>query len=126
GSTGLGENEQVGVSSTDGLTPVFNLAQGPPPLIVPTPASLTPSLFNGQGISYIPYHTKVPYIEEYQLDVQRELPGGVLLEAAYVGSHGLHIALAADSNQIPENMLYHFTGPGVNMQPYRPYTQYQG
>lgn len=126
GSTGLGENEQVGVSSTDGLTPVFNLAQGPPPLIVPTPASLTPSLFNGQGISYIPYHTRVPYMEQYQLDVQRELPGGVLLDAAYVGSHGIHIALAADSNQIPEGLLYHFTGPGVDMQPYRPYTQYQG
>jgi hypothetical protein len=126
GSTGLGENEQVGVSSTDGLTPVFNLAQGPPPLIVPSAASLTPSLFNGQGISYIPYQTKVPYMEEYQLDVQHEMSEGVLLEAAYVGSHGEHIALAADSNQIPQNMLYHFTGPGVNMQSYRPYTQYQG
>ena len=126
GSTGLGENSQVSVSSTDGLTPVFTLAQGPPPLIVPTAATLTPYLFNGQGISYIPYNTKDPYIEQYQFDIQHDLPGGILLEAAYVGSRGLHIALAADSNQIPQNMLYHFTGPGVNMQPYRPYTQYQG
>lgn len=126
GSTGLGENEQVGVSSTDGLTPVFNLAQGPPPLIVPMRASLTPYLFNGQGISYIPYHTPVPYLEEYQMDVQRELPHGVLVEAAYVGSHGVHIALVSDSNQVPRDMLFRFTGPGVNMQPYRPYPQYQG
>jgi len=126
GSTGTGLTQQVSVNSTDGLTAVFNLAQGPPPLIVPTPASLTPSLLNGQPVSYIPYHTRTPYIQQYQLDVQYELPRGIVLDAAYVGSKGQHIALAADYNQIPADLISNFTNPGVNMAVYRPYSQYQG
>jgi hypothetical protein len=126
GSTGTGLTQQVSVNTTDGLTPAFNLAQGPPPLIVPSPATLTPSLLNGQGIGYIPYHTKTPYIEQYQLDVQYELPRGIVLDAAYVGSKGQHNALAADFNQIPANLISNFTNPGVNMAVYRPYPQYQG
>lgn len=126
GSTGVGLTSSVSVSSTDGLTPVFNLAQGPPPLIVPTPATLTPALLNGQPVSYIPYHTRVPYVAQYQLDLQYELPRGIVLDAAYVGSKGMHLALAADFNQIPANLISKFTNPGVNMAQYRPYPQYQG
>ncbi len=125
GSAGIGISGQNSLSSTNGLTAVFNLSQGPPSPIYSTVSELTPQLFNGQAVSYIPYHTKVPYMQEYQLDVQHEFRAGIIADAAYVGSHGEHIALAADSNQIPQNQLYHFTGPGVNMAPYRPYTQYQ-
>lgn len=126
GSTGIGLTQEVSVSTTDGLTPVFNLAQGPPPLIVPSPSTLTPALLNGQPVSYIPYHTKVPYMEQYQFDIQRELPRGIILDAAYVGSTSQHVALAADFNQIPANLISNFTNPGVNMAVYRPFPQYQG
>jgi hypothetical protein len=125
GSTGQGLTQQVSVVSTNGLGGIFNLAQGPPPLIVPTVATLTPELLNGQAISYIPYRTKVPYIEQYQLDVQYELPRGIVLDAAYVGTKGQHNALGADFNQIPANLISKFTNPGVNMAVYRPYPQYQ-
>lgn len=34
---------------------------------------------------------KDPYIQQWNLSVQRELPGNILISAAYVGSHGSHL-----------------------------------
>jgi hypothetical protein len=125
GSAGLGITAQNSVSSTNQITPVFNLQQGPPPPIYPTKATLTPELLNNQGISYIPYHTPLPYMEQWQLDIQHELPGAIVADIAYVGSRGVNIARAADEDQVPANLIFN-AASGANMQLYRPYPQYQG
>jgi hypothetical protein len=125
GSPGLGYTAQNSESSTDLVTPVFNLAQGPPSPIYPTNATRTPDLLNGQGVAYIPYHTPVTSVDQWQLDIQRQLPQRILLDIAYVGTRGVNIPLAADENQVPESLIYH-AASGADMQQYRPYTQYQG
>ena len=125
GSPGLGYTAQNSDSSSDLITPVFTLAQGPPLPIYPTNATRTPSLFNGQGVSYIPYKTPVTSVDQWQLDIQHQLPRRILLDVAYVGTRGIDIPLAADVNQIPANLIYH-AASGANMQQYRPYPQYQG
>jgi hypothetical protein len=125
GSAGLGYTAQNSQSSTDQITPVFNLAQGPPPPIYPTDATRTPELLNNQGISYIPYHTPVPYMEEWQLDVQHQFPGGIVADIGYVGSRGVHVALASDADQVPANLIFN-AASGANMQQFRPYPQYEG
>jgi hypothetical protein len=43
------------------------------------------------GISAIDPHLKNPYIEQFSLGVQRELPLGMLLETTYVGNVGHHL-----------------------------------
>jgi hypothetical protein len=44
------------------------------------------------GINWgIDNHVKTPYVEAFNLSVQRELPGGFLLDAAYVGRLGRHL-----------------------------------
>ena len=44
------------------------------------------------GINWgIDNHIKTPYVEAFNLSVQRELPGGFLLDAAYVGRIGRHL-----------------------------------
>ncbi len=83
GSPGLGYTAQNSDSSTDLITPVFSLAQGPPPPIYPTDATRTPSLLNGQSISYIPYNTPVTSVDQWQLDIQHQLPQRILLDVAY-------------------------------------------
>ena len=124
GAEGLGISGTNSLTETDGLNPVFTLSKGAPQPIFTTTANLKPDSFNGQPVSYIPFHTKTPYIEEYQLDVQHEFHGGIVADAAYVGSRGKHIAVALDTNQVPASLISNFTGPGVNMNPYRPYTQF--
>jgi hypothetical protein len=44
------------------------------------------------GINWgIDNHVKTPYVEAFNLSVQRELPGGFLLDVAYVGRLGRHL-----------------------------------
>ena len=44
------------------------------------------------GINWgIDNHVKTPYVESFNLSVQRELPGGFLIDAAYVGRLGRHL-----------------------------------
>jgi hypothetical protein len=124
GPQGLGYTAQNSQSSSDNRTPVFNLAQGPPLPVYPTDATRTPDLLNGQSISYIPYHTPSAYAEQWQLDVQHELPRALLVDVAYVGSRTVHETLAGDYNQVPQNLIYH-AAQGADMQQYRPYPQFQ-
>ncbi len=44
------------------------------------------------GINWgIDNHIKTPYVQAFNLSIQRELPGGFLLDSAYVGRIGRHL-----------------------------------
>jgi hypothetical protein len=46
------------------------------------------------------------YNEQYNLDIQRELPWGIFLDIAYAGSHGVHLQqYQTDLNQISDSMI---------------------
>jgi hypothetical protein len=130
----LGQNtydgdEVLGISGTnsrtetDSLTPVFTLAQGPPPPIFTTTANLRPDTLNGQSVGYTPYNTKVPSIEEFQLDTQYEFGKGIIADLAYVGTVGRHLAQSADFNQVPAADIHLFNGSN-SLAAYRPYPQF--
>jgi len=53
------------------------------------PNSFAPSGF--PVITITPAHFPTPYSQAWNLDVQRQLPGQMLFEAAYVGSTGTHL-----------------------------------
>jgi hypothetical protein len=78
--------------------------------------------YNGQGggnIPYMPYNTPVGRVYQWTASVQRQLEGGMVAEAAYVGSHGTGLEFQEDINQLPGNKL----GQG---QSARPFPQYVG
>src|SRR5271170_755246 len=59
----------------------------------------------GQNITVAPYTTyKAPYVQQFNLDIQRELPGGIFVDAAYAGSLGRHLPnpTATQIDQIPD------------------------
>jgi hypothetical protein len=76
---------------------VFNLAQGPQPL---DPATILnnqpkgpngrPILPNGVTAFILPKTLRLPTSDQWNLTVQRQLPGDISVEAAYVGSKGTH------------------------------------
>ncbi|HEX4228818.1 MAG TPA: TonB-dependent receptor [Bryobacteraceae bacterium] len=47
----------------------------------------------GQNISLIDPAAKSPYVEQYSIDVQRQLPGSIALELGFVGSKSAHLTL---------------------------------
>jgi hypothetical protein len=57
------------------------------------------------GINWgIDNHLKTPYVEAFNLSVQRELPGGFLLDTAYVGRLGRHLIQQLDLAE-PVNLV---------------------
>jgi hypothetical protein len=54
-----------------------------------------------------PYVDPKPgYVQQYNLDVQRELPGGIFVDVAYAGSKGVHLQqYSTNINQIPDSFV---------------------
>lgn len=61
--------------------------------------------FLGQGISFFNEKPLSPYNQRWELSLQRELPGGWVAEAAYVGNRGTHIEITRNINALPNQYL---------------------
>jgi Carboxypeptidase regulatory-like domain len=51
-------------------------------------------------LTSIPNKALWPYMQQWNLSVQRELPSHIIFSAAYVGSKGTHLTLLSNGNQI--------------------------
>ncbi len=81
--------------------PGFQLAAGPTQIIQPSGNSLGPLSFLGNNVTYFETERPTPTQQQWNLTVQRELPGAMLVELAYAGSHGTHIlGYGYDLNQL--------------------------
>ena len=94
--------------------------EGQPPLVVNSYQSFVPGTSNGNsgylniggaaagtGSEYFPIQVYSipdkavwPYVQQWHLDVQREVSHGTLVTVAYVGSKGTHLSLQRDINQL--------------------------
>ena len=49
---------------------------------------------------------KPGYVQQWNLDLQRELPGGFFMDVAYAGAHGVHLQqYSTNINEIPDSLL---------------------
>ncbi|PYV91032.1 MAG: hypothetical protein DMG05_08355 [Acidobacteria bacterium] len=98
---GYQSNNRI-VSTDGGVTPAFFLDQGFPVDRFPSPPFIDPSVVNN-GVPY--YMAREdghsPYLQNWNINIQRELPGRFLVDAAYVGSKGTRLI----SNLLPTNQL---------------------
>src|SRR5262249_8769607 len=79
----------------------------PPPLTDPGPYP------SGYDVKTVDRNLKTGYSLQYSLALQRELPGGVLFEAAYVGSPGHPQPVVVNVNQAhPDGTPAPFPGVG--------------
>jgi hypothetical protein len=100
---------------TDGVTPILTVTGGFP-VVDPsniTGASVTTSAEGAET------RLHAPVLDEWNLNVQQELPGSFLVEVAYVGSKATHLQSILDLNQDP------VPGPG-DIQARRPFPQFGG
>ena len=113
GVTNLNVN-QIGFSSStalvssldNGQTYVANLANPfPNGFIRPRGAAAGASTFLGQNVSFFDQNLRNPYVQHWQMAVQHQFPGSLLLEASYVGSRGTRLLTTQDRNPIPRQYL---------------------
>ena len=52
------------------------------------------------ALTQIPTKAIWPYVQQWNLNVQKELPGNIVASVAYVGSKGTHLTLQSNANQL--------------------------
>ncbi len=87
------------------------------PTQLPAP-SVRPSSFftppqqlraNSPPVAVFAPQMKLPTVHEWNISLQRELPWGLVMQAAYIGRRGEHLFMAYDINQInPDPVLQSF------------------
>ncbi len=94
---------------SDGITPVLTVSGGFP--------SLNLSQAKFAGVTSVDSRLHAPVNDEWNFNIQNQLPGNILFEVAYVGAKSTHLQVLVDHNQDPT------PGPG-SVQSRRPYPQY--
>jgi len=84
------------VNDTQDQTTCFRQMQQGYAVGLASPANFDPKKVTSR---YIPKNFATGYVQSYHLGVQRQLPGGVVLDVAYVGNKGTHLQVLADYNQ---------------------------
>lgn len=88
-----------------GVTPAFNWNGGFPS--VPLGPFFNPAFANGGSTSYMqPNGAREPMVQNFNVGMQRQIPGGVVIDASYVGTSMHHIIVGNyDLNQLnPSNL----------------------
>ncbi|MBZ5563916.1 MAG: carboxypeptidase-like regulatory domain-containing protein [Acidobacteriia bacterium] len=88
----------------------WTLSQGAPSIQFPDLTANRKNDFQYVGVSSANIYgfikgDKDPYIQQWNFSIQRELPGNILISAAYVGSHGSHLLEDEfrNTNQVPKS-----------------------
>jgi len=98
--------------SPDGVTFPITLSGGFPAVDLNAPLVIGPTT----GVNTVARQYTPPYMQMWNMNIQRQIRGNILVEAGWVGNNGHHLASNVQLNQVPANLL----GPG-NAQARRPY-----
>ncbi len=69
----------------------FQFSIGPSSLLVPRGVAGGPSAFRGQNVRFQELRQPTPYVQQWNLMLQRELWGRFVLAATYAGNRGVHL-----------------------------------
>jgi trimeric autotransporter adhesin len=105
-STSQNNYGQVGYAQN---TPSPQSAPGTPPTVSinnPFPNGLVPIVGNaarslggvGTNISYVDQNSTAPRVQQFSVDLQRELPGSQAITVSYLGSRGDHLSLGGSND----------------------------
>ena len=76
----------------------------------------------GQSFNLIDPYARSPYVEQYSLDIQRQLPGSIALEVGFVGSKSAHLTLGtATINSNALNPAYLSEGSALTQSVANPF-----
>jgi hypothetical protein len=95
------------VASIDSNRTPFTTIADPFPsgMVEPTGATLGLATELGNAISFLDSRRVLPYVQQWQLSFQRELPSRAVLEAAYVGVQSLKLLEDFSLNEKPDVYL---------------------
>jgi len=119
GTSGFEASTAV-VASLNGVTPL-NYLDNPYPtgIVLPSGNSLGGATLLGQNIRFSDRNISQSYSAQWNLNIQRELPGQILFEVGYAGNRGLKLQQDLELNQLPDSALS--LGDGLRTQVTNPF-----
>lgn len=115
-----GFNANVNTTTVNnGITPAMLVENGYPTFT--PPPFISPTYDNFSGTNWTPKSSGLPgIINDYTLDIQRQLPAGMLLDIGYIGNTGQHLESAlVNPEQLPIADIATY-GNGTLGSPYNP------
>jgi hypothetical protein len=115
---GVGNGYSAFGSSTqtaNDFEPVMQFNSPSPNLTHPTSADLTPSLLNGQSVTYLPKDIPSEYQEQYSVGIQHVI-AGYLFDVSWIGADIHNKIFSTNHTQIPASEL------GVSTHPFPQYS----
>ena len=118
-SAGFSQRSNAVVSTDGNLTPAVNLTNAfanlnGGTLLSPVGSSKGSSSFLGESLTANYYNRPLPYSHQFSFDIQRELPGNMLAEVAYVGNVTKKLPINVTGvNAVAEQYLNRRTSAGV-------------
>ena len=79
------------VAQGGGPFKAFQLSVGPSSLLQPLGVAGGPSAFRGQNVRFQELRQPTPYVQQWNLTIQRELFAKFVVAATYAGNHGVHL-----------------------------------
>lgn len=106
GASGFFTTSTYVASLNGGLTPGNHLSNPFPNGFTQAPGS-QPGLGSqiGQTLNTVIRYNRTSYAQEWNLNIQRELPLGILFDIAYVGNKGTGLPVNIQFNQLPDQYL---------------------
>ncbi len=104
---GFSQTTQFTATNNNYLSPATTLSDPFPgaSIVQPAGSSKGAGTYLGQAISIFDPQIRNPYTIRWELSVQRELPGQMVLEVAYIGNHALHLPINTQLDYIPRQYL---------------------
>ena len=103
---GFSQVTQFPATTNNYLSPTTTLSNPfPNGIASPAGAANGTGTFLGQQVLFYNPQTVNPYSMRWDLSIQHELPGHIVLEVAYTGNHAIHLAGNVQLNEIPRQYL---------------------
>lgn len=101
-------------STPTGFTPAVTVDNPfPSGVLLPAGASAGPGVGVGTSLNGFTYHDPVPYQQQWNVGVERELTTDLALNVNYVGGHGVHLPMNLRPNDLQPQ---YFGAPGSTSQ----------
>jgi hypothetical protein len=90
---------------TNGFSPAFYWDTGFPSSVIQFPPTISPSIANGQGPTWITANrNNLPRYQNYSLTIERQVGSSMLVRAFYTGNHATRLPAPAQALGLLDNM----------------------
>lgn len=102
---GYSQTTQFVATNNNYLSPANTLSDPFPSGILPATGPSGYGTFLGQSVTFFNPNVRNAYSLRWNVGVQRQIPGQIVVEVAYIGNHAVHLPLTKNLNYIPAQYL---------------------